>query len=70
MVGMMTTTANPRSFLIAACRLKNLARSSRPGFFPNGIGHVSPLVDQVVGQSSDDELHIRSCACFVFIVPL
>ena len=70
MVGMVTTPANPGSFLIAAFRLTNLARSSKPGFCPDGILYVSPLVDQVVGQSSDDELHIRSCGCFAFIVLL
>ena len=58
MVGMVITPANPGSFLIAACRLKNLARSSRPCFCPVGIRYVSTLVDRVVGKSSDDELHI------------
>ena len=58
MGGMVITPANPGSFLIAACRLTNLARSSRPGFCPVGIRYVSALVDRVVGKSSDDELHI------------
>ena len=48
-----TAPANPGSFLIAACRLTNLAGSSRPGFFPFSLMEYDTSAP-LVGQSTSE----------------